>query len=772
MSTLNRLPPSQTSDVLSLPETPESERVRSAFFDILTHLRRRKIFIAGVTLVCCLVALLALLVVPRRYTAEAIIAIDFRHERVLNRPDISGDLPPERQTIWATVWAEAERLTTWPLLDRVIDKLNLERDTDSANAAARPAWPAAIERAFGSIVAEPIEQAFASLERAAGSSLPQQPPADAARARARDRLENGLSIKADPNSGLIHVRYTSSDPAAAARVVNTLTDLYIDDQRERKRAEIEEAVGWLGSNLADLQKNAMNARRAAEEYRIASAIYTSKGEDTATDRMSQLSDQLAASMAQEASLAGRYKQIVSLRNGNGGSDAAPEVLASPVIQELRSTEGQLVGQLGYLSQQHLDKYPDVRNTRAQLAKIREQIGHEIDRIAAGVRNQLDATHSSSENLRSRLQTAEAEVGKVKEGTIKLRELQNVADANESVYQDFLRRMKELAAQIEIQKVDASIFSPAQVPDRPSSPRRALVLVFVGIVSAIGAALFVLIRETHDRGFSSVAELERRTGVPTLGIMPLLAGTATPAATGYVLRNRGIEALYLEMLGGVCARLHQSLRNSGARVILVTSASAREGKTTAALALARVSAHRGLRVLVVDCDLARPGLTERIAARQSFTLADVLAGGVDWDEALVHDTASSAMILPGGVRREPFSHLGSPNVSRLVAAMREHYDLILLDAPPLLGLSDAHDVIESAEQTLLVVQWRRTPQRVVSDALRQLTHGGARLIGCVLTQVDLRPYVLYDATELKELAKHYYRSKKKHASPEEDANVVV
>jgi succinoglycan biosynthesis transport protein ExoP len=761
----DRLPFSPPGDIVPFDEGRAFEGGGSAFFDMLTHLRRRKIFIAGVTFACCLAAFLTLLVLPRRYTAEAIIAIDFRRQHVLNIPDVSGDLPPERQTIWAVVWAEAERLKTWPLLDRVIDKLDLEHDSGARDPSAPwLAWRAALGRITQSITE--------SIERTVGSTQPEPPGIDAARLRARDRLASGLSVTADTNSGLIHVRYTSTDPAAAARVVDALTSVYMDDQRERKRAEIEQAVDWLEAHISDLQKNAMDAHRAAEEYRIASGIYTSKGQDTASDRMAQLSDQLASSLAQEASLAARYKQIISLKDGHESWDTAPEVLASPVIQELRSTESQLVGQLGYLSQQHLDQYPEVKNTRAQLAKIREQIRDEVDRTAAGLRNQLDAAHASSENLRIRLQSAEAEVGKIKESMIKLRELEQIAGANESVYQAFLQRMKELTARIEMQRLDASIFSPAQVPDRPSSPRRALVLAFVAMVAAMGASLFVLICETHDRGFSSIAELERRTGLPALGVVPLFAGVSTAERSGYALRNRGMEALYLEMLGGVCARLRQSLRSSGARVILVTSASAREGKTTAALALARIAAHRGLRVLLIDCDLARPGLSDRIAPPQGLSLIDVLAGSAGWAEALVPDTVSPAMILPGGVRQAPFSHLDSPNVTRVVTAMREHYDLILLDAPPLLGLSDAHDVIACSEETLLVVQWRRTPQRVVADALRQLTHGGARLIGCILTQVDMRSYIVYDATELKDLAKHYYRSKSGRKKPADEDIVIV
>jgi polysaccharide biosynthesis transport protein len=541
-----------------------------------------------------------------------------------------------------------------------------------------------------------------------------------------------LSVEPEDQSRLIRISFTSKDPQKAALIANELVDEYIKSQLETKSEGARRAAEWLEVRLAELGETVKTLEQIVQRRRTESG---SDGIDIVSQQLAQLNTQLVAAQAATAAAHARYNQVDAVLRGQGDLDALPVVIASSTIQRLRDKQTELIQKLSELSTIYGEKHPQMNATRAELAEIERRLNREINNVLAGLRNELEAAAMHEAALRADLEAVRQEMHQLTSAEVSIGQVAQRLKANEDLYQNLLKSYTEAVALRENQQPDARIISPAQIPLSPSYPNfpRMIALSFVGSTSL--AVFLLVIVERLRQKLSTVEDVEREVGLQVIGVIPDLPRLRRlgSAPRDYIQREP------LSDFGSAFQRLRALLTLGNDRVmprtVLVTSSAGGEGKTTVAVCLGIASISSGQRVLLVDCDFARPQVHRMLDVRNDKGLTDVLKGAATLEEAINRPAGSSLSILTVG--RSPdgaIDLLNSARMEQLLSGLQEIFDVIILDSAPI-PVSNALILGGLAEKTVFVTRRDWTTRRKASYAVKQLQRYGADVAGIVFNRAS-------------------------------------
>ena len=267
---------------------------------------------------------------------------------------------------------------------------------------------------------------------------------------------------------------------------------------------------------------------------------------------------------------------------------------------------------------------------------------------------------------------------------------------------------------------------------PDQGMLAVLVVIFGFAAGVGAGI---LRELLSAGFRSTGEVEGRLGIPVLGALPRLKGTKVPLADLLLADN---TSMYAEALRSARTSI-VGLRSADApRVVAITSALPGEGKSTMALALARISAFANVPTLLVECDLRHMSQGKAAGREVTVGLVEVLNGKATVDQAIVGDTVPNLdLLLVSSALFTPEDLFGGDKFAAMLQGLRTRYELIILDLPPVLGLADARSAAIQADAVVLAIRWSDTAPSAVEKALTALRGDGAKVSGAIMTLVDPR-----------------------------------
>jgi succinoglycan biosynthesis transport protein ExoP len=709
------------------PEPAEGTSLRHA----LNVLKRRRGVILGCSLLLTVLAAIVVFQLTPRYTAEAQVMLDTRKKQVIDMQAVMSGL----QSDAAVVRSEVELLQSPALAAKVVQKLDL---TSNKLFNPRLAPPTFWDRI------NPIHLIRGWLSDAGGPEDAQSQPNPEQQKRvefdaAVNALLHGLAVFNDGRSYIIKIRYESPDPALAASVANTYADLYLLEQLEAKYAATRRATEWLNEHVGDLQKKVQASDQAVQLFKQQHQLIQTKGTTVTAQQLSELNSQLIIATADRAQKEANLRQIQDMLKSPGGADAAAQVLASPVIQRLKEQQSQLRRQEAELSTRYRPAHPAMINIRAEIADLNKKIAEEINNVVRGISNEVNAARTRENTLREQLQLLQRSNAQQDSAEVELRELERQAEANRTLYETFLNRFKQTSAQQDIQEADARLVSPAQVPTVPSFPKKLLLIELAFFLSVVIGVLVAFALEQLDSGFRSAEQVEKLAGVPFLGLVPALGMGKRPQD---VVLQEPVSS-YAEAIRSVRTALRFSNVDSPPKVVLVTSSIPEEGKSVFSTSLARSVARSGGRALIIDCDLRHPTLRNLLGEPKGADLVALFRDGVDVSQIIQVDEQSSLHYIPArGGTSNPQDLLGSQQMKNFLESMRARYDLIVLDAPPVLAVSDALVLSHLVDAMLFLVRWEKTPRPVALGALRLLQNQGRHLAGVVLTRVNVRKHARY------------------------------
>jgi capsular exopolysaccharide synthesis family protein len=344
-------------------------------------------------------------------------------------------------------------------------------------------------------------------------------------------------------------------------------------------------------------------------------------------------------------------------------------------------------------------------------------------------------------LEASLDNTKLAVGESNQRSIEIRALEREAEANRQLLATMLSRQKEILSQedIDFQQADARVISRAEYPVEASFPKTGIIMLLVVIGSVFLALLFIMIAELMDSGFRSGEQIEAATGIASLGFVPRASIKQDSAYQFYQKNSSSAFCAAMRTLGWTL-----SLTTPGKYpgVVLVTSSSASEGKTTSAICLAESLVETGKTVLLVDADLRRPSVHTVTGLEKEPGLVDILAHGHkrDW---LIKTTESGLSVLStGSTSPNPTNLLASDEFRDLINDVRSEFDVVVVDSPPVMAGADTRILSDLADATIFVVRWNKTRRQTVNYCLKQLNAAGASVSGTFLTMVDTKKHQHY------------------------------
>lgn len=541
---------------------------------------------------------------------------------------------------------------------------------------------------------------------------------------------------------VVDIMATSDDPAFAAAAANLLAEAYLRSQVEAKTSRSESSAEFINARLSELERNALQAQAAVDNYRAARGLTSETGGTNAEQEVSNLNQQLAAARADLAEKRGRYNAArAQLMRGSGGADVGA-ALGSGTIGSLRQQEATVSARLAVLKEKYGTLHPERRQAEEELQDIRQRIQDEINRVLSNLQAEVQTAQSRVASLEGSRGSALGTVRLNSRAQTALSELETKADAARSIYQSFLERSQAEGALRDSAMPDAMISSRAAVPEVPSSPNYPLVILGGTIVAFLAGFFSIMVAEYLRRGVQTKRDVERRLRLRYAGAIPSLSSTVPGRRTlepphDYVLDHP--HSLFAESFRSIRTFLTLS-PGTRPRAIAVTSALPGEGKTTTSTCLARTAAAGGSKVLLVDADLRRRGASILMDYDSKPDIYDYLEGTASLADCIQIDPASQLHVL--GSRDVPESArnpISENRIEAVFAELRQNYEIIIVDTAPILGVAEGRILAAAADRVLMITRWKKTSLRAVEAAISMLLDAKAKVTGLALTQVNIKKY---------------------------------
>jgi uncharacterized protein involved in exopolysaccharide biosynthesis len=687
--------------------------------EFIRFLYRRRAVILAPAIVVTATTWLGVVAIPPLYSAQAALALDARKVQIVEHEVVSG-LSQESPV----VRTELDVIASRSLVERVIDRLGLEHDPGfMREVEAPPPWLVGkAQRLLASLL---------SISGGAGPAATNSAEPRPSRAQLVDWIIDHLSVSNDGRSFTIIVSFTSDDPKRAAKITNSIAEQYLADQVNAKTNATVNANKWLHDKLVDLSPQLETSEETVDDFRRQSGLIGTKGTAIPIQRLDGLNSQIVIARAELAQAEAKYAAAQA-----GDPAIAPDVIASPVIQHLRREIAQNEAEIAADKYNTLAYKEDVLNVRA--AALQKHMSLERNRILASLRSQVQAARERVAGLTRSFQTAKQELGATTGSARRLAQLQREADANLSVYENFLARYKQTMEQEGLAAPDAGLISRADIPRFPSYPKKLQLLVlgaFAGLAAGLGLGY---VREGFDRRLLRVSDVGAVTGIPVFGLLPTVPRWRLLPPQDYPVSKPGSR--FCSSL----ARIYAVLQASGSpvrarsRIILVTSAKSGEGKTSFCASLARSLAKNYKRVLVIDADPYR----RRVAS--AFGAGTVPAFGPLADQPgplgrlVGTDLKSGAQFIPAPTKDEWPLLLHTGEFAARIEKARRAYDVVIIDTPPVLTSADAALIGKFADTCLLLVRWGRASWDDVTSAAGYLRLCGIIPDGIVMVGADGQP----------------------------------
>lgn len=714
--------------------------------EIFRILRRRINLIVLTTVVLIALAVLFVTVVTPLYSATSTIFIDPRRSSVA---DSSNAPAGNFGTDDASVESQVSLIQSLAVMQRVVDNLKLKDDPEFVPPPGALDW---------------VRSLF-SRSGASGTSA-----ADIARARAVDTLQKRVKIVRQRSTFLVDITASSRDRDRAAAIANAVAQAYFMEQVRSKFDATKIAAGWLNQQLEELKSRVAVSEKAVQDFRAENNLVVAQGVTINDQQMGDLNGKLVEARTEAAEARAKYEQVDRLAKAGGDSGSLAEALGSETIGRLRSQYADLAKTDADLSTKFGARHPQLETVRAQLRETRKLISEEIQRILQSRRHTYEVAAAREASLQKSLGDLTNISNDSGPAQVRLRELQRQADANRTLYESFLARYKEASAQESLELPDSRVVTPADAPIRPSFPKVPLTLGLALLIGLVLGSLLALVVDYLDRRIKTY-EQTKASGLPSIAALPNVSARelASLAKRGRVDLSRydprttrllpaGLQppllryaitqpmSHFAEAVRSIRFALHNVARTRTTQVISITSAVGGEGKSTLACNLAMSLAAVGVKTLLVEGDLRNPQLSRSLCPGVRIGLLEVALAQMPLHQAILVDHETHLAFLPAPLPKDVAlltEFASSEGMSEILTELRNHFDVIIVDSPPLLPLIDGRALAEQADSIILAVGWDRTPEDVLMRAVGLLEPVYDRIVGTVLTRVDFSRFKFYE-----------------------------
>lgn len=539
-----------------------------------------------------------------------------------------------------------------------------------------------------------------------------------------------VSVEPIPESRLVLVQVTHTDPKDAALWANTVAKVYIDQSLESRVETARKAYEWLQERLGATQKSMRDAQEKLLKSYQTQDLFVPEGSVSAvSSSITRLNEDFIGAQARRIELEAALKQLGEMRRKGQSLDTVPQVAADNLVISFNGQLAQLNLELSRLREKFKEAHPEVQKVQAQVAEIARAKEARASQIEQGLRAEYAQLQKREGELRGAIDDQKAQAASQSRKGSELEALKKEADSAKSLYEVLLQKLNETDIAASIRSNNVSLVERASAPRSPIRPNRrqiALVGLLAGLLLGV---VLVLARDYFDNTVKSPDEVERFLHLDLLAAVPRF--------------EDGNSHLVTEAYQNLRTALIFARKDEAGQVVLITGTAPQEGKTTTLVNMGRLLSASGERVITLDFDLRRAQLHNRLGVPREPGLSDFFAKHQPLD-ALVRPTRfPNLFVLPAGpLPPNPPAILARRHVLDLLQQLRQTYDWILVDSPPLASVTDALLLARHADHVLFVVQHNKIDKKLVKRSVTGLRKATPNLLGAVLNGVDVKSQGYY------------------------------
>lgn len=542
-----------------------------------------------------------------------------------------------------------------------------------------------------------------------------------------------LNVTSIPGSLAVKVSFTSKDAEKAALITNTLIDEYIRQRINIKYNEQQKLTKWLDKRIQSLRDQVLQAEMRAEQYRAENNLSLGKIDLLSAEQLSSLTNQRVMAQKEYSDIKAQLSQIQKSNGSAIAVDTVSNSINASLLKNLNLEKLTIETEISELSNRYGPKHPTMIKKKTELKEVQTRIDTQVSKAKNIVRNELNVAKERLDEIDNIISEATGQSNADGNAMIQLRELEREALTSRNILKTFLEKYKRVVDKDMIQDAGARVISYANIPVTPSSPDKRLILALGIFISSILALSFIFLHEKLYNKFRTGNALEDKFNLPCLGNIPFTRSGWNKNLVQQVLSNPTLPIT--ESLHNIRIALKTQKSKSGQepRVISFLSSVKNEGKTTTATLLASLAAKAGERVILIDANLRTPAVHEALLKNNDVNLVDYLTEQKDLKDIVEKDNETGLDVIFGqAVPNNAFNLLSLNKLDVLIEALKQNYDLVVIDTPPCLNASDARLVEQLSDFSLFSVKYNATKDKTVAEAVKSFQNHDNPALAFILT----------------------------------------
>lgn len=692
---------------------------------------RNKAIIILTTLIGFLLALSASLVIAPRYKAQALMTLEGESAQAASLLGQANALLGNKFNS-ASVMAQVQIIRSRKIVGKLVDELGLLQDPaflpkdvtiENVPSTTNPSGTTMLSIPFSRF------KSFAVEGQAPAGQAPTE--LEILREFAITKFLKNLTVRALPGSPVISVEYTARSPYKAALYANTLTNLYIAQQNYTYQRSLETVKAWLEERMSTLSNDIQVAQKQAIIAREETGLLKGDWENMGGEAMAGLNAQLLKMQSELTELQASLEQIKAIKGDQAALQALPAINETPGFQQIKRERLALTQKLADYSRRYGPKHPEIIQINAELSALKETLDDEIANHIA----KLDSDYKQKQLIIAKTQEQIARLSeenlKKLEGAVTIDAIEREIKGKTALYIQSMEALQKVKLD-ELQQQTLSIISYAVPNYQPISPNKRLIIILGTVLALSIGAIIAIIREKTNMTLHSPSQLEKLTGAPCYGLIPTAKTEDGEKLCDYIIKNP--TSMVAEAIRTL--RMTMNLQSHKPQVISLTSSLSGEGKTTLSSWISASAAKSGLRTLLIDCDLRRPNVHRFLHKANDISIVEYLSGKAELEDIIQKDPQTGLEIIYArSVPSSAIDLIASDKMCDMIETLRGAYDLIILDTPACMAVSDARTLATLSDLMLYVVSWGETPRPVLSLGIRQFKNLDVN-IATVLTNVDV------------------------------------
>ncbi len=711
--------------------------------DYLNIVRKRKFIVFSIFIITFTIVLISTLTATPIYEAST---------RILIEKNKSGPLMPNYGYVRYDpefLQTQSQIITSYPVVKKVVKRLNLEETYDSYVAGmdesdfslnAVVSWIkglyAVVSKITNNILAKPVKtiQEIEEGEVSRADSI-------------AEMISSGVIVEPVAETKIVKVSFISANPELAGMIANATVSAYMDQLLEMKMQASNYNLRWMRIKAEEEAEKLNKSEKALNEYMKAKNIATIENRVTIIpQKLAELSIELTRAETRQKELATLYQKIRSSLDNANEVETIPVIANEPALKSIRDQILKVEQNIVEQSKKYGPKHPVMVRVNSELKVLQTKHAQEIQRIIKTIKNEYELAISNAQDLLESLDKTKKEAVSLNEKFIQYGILKREIETNQSLYNSLIQKIKEQSVTEQVQNINVWVVEKAQTPEFPSKPnkkRNILLGIIMGLFGGVGLAFFL---EYLDNTVKTPDDIEERYNIPVLTTISKLKN-----------KNKTSYKMVLDEPSSALAESFKSLRtsimlssDSPPKTILVTSMAPGDGKTTVASNLAIAIAGSESSVLLIDCDLRRSMLHEIFGLKNTKGLSTFIAGASDMNIIQDVPVKNLSVITSGPTPPNPSEMLISKKLKDFIHELKNKFDFVIIDTPPVMSVSDTLIVSKIVDASLIVTRFGKTTYEMMNHGLKSMADIESKVIGTVINAVDEKKSGYHDYY-------HYYSS---------------